>query len=175
MRLTEDMVREAMERATALDASQGQSAINGATGWQGVFYAAAGECDALMETLAKEAAERGVQILLPAPLDGYGAMRTYAGRAGYVRGFGDMFALLSEVAEVADDLWQACLTLGIPGDSLPPRDRGSWAESWARLRPENRFQRFLALFTRGLLDLRGVIESWGAVPIEAAPKQRKRA
>jgi hypothetical protein len=175
MRLTEEVAREAMERATALEVSQGQSAMNGQTGWAGVFCAAAAECDALRESLAKEAAARGVEILLPAPLDGYGAMRTYAGRAGYAGGWGDMCAIISDLAAVADDFWQASIALGVPRDKLPARDRQSWAESWGTLAPQNKWQMFLALFARGLLDLSGVIEAWGAAPAETAPKPRRRA
>jgi hypothetical protein len=173
--LTEEMADEAMARATALEVSQGQSAINGATGWQGVFCAVAGACDALKATLAEKAGDCGVSIVLPAPLDGFGALRTYAGRAGYVGGMGDMCALLSELATVADDFWQACVTLGIPGDRLPLRDQGSWVATCAVLVPQNKWQMFLALFARGLLDLAGVVSSWQPAPAETAPPRRKRA
>jgi hypothetical protein len=174
MRLDEEMVRIAEERAAALEASQGQSAINGQVGWRGLFNAAAAECDALREMLAEKAAAHGAHIALPEPLGGLGPLRTYAGRAGRIEGLGDMCTLLSDLASVADDFRQACVTLSIPSDRLPPRDRGSWTTSCAKLVPENRFQMFLALFARGLLDLGGVIESWRAVPVEAPAKQRRR-
>ena len=170
--LTEEMANEAMMLATALEDSQGQSGNNGGAGWQRVFFAVASATDAMKALLAKKAEECGADIVLPV-LDGFGELRTYFGRAARVEGMGDMSAVLTDLAGIADDFWWSCDKLGIPADTLPPRDRESWVASWEALGPTGRVQMFLALLARGLLDLAEVVSSWR--PAETAPKQRKRA
>jgi hypothetical protein len=169
--LTDELANEAMARAIALEASQGQSGINGGHGWQRVFLAVASACDEVKALLVKKAEECGVEIALPV-LDGFGPMRTYLGRASYVENMGGVIS--SDIAPGADAFWAACDRIGVPSDTLPPRDRGTWVESWEALGPTGRAHMFMALLARGLLDIVGVVSSWRGVPVEAAPK-RKRA
>jgi hypothetical protein len=174
--LTEELVHQAEERAQALEASQGQSGANGDGGWSAMLAAVAERCDGLKETLTEEAAARGVSILLPDPLEGFGPQRTYIGRASAINGIGDYCSVLTVLAAAADDFWAACIALGMPADKLPSRHRATWVETWQALTANApRLQMFISLFARGLLDLGGVIVSWRAVPVEAPAKQRKRA
>jgi hypothetical protein len=172
--LTEELASDAMMLATALEDSQGQSGNNGGAGWQRVFFSVASAADAMKALLVKKAEECGAEIVLPV-LDGFGELRTYFGRAARVEGMGDMGAVLTDLAGIADDFWWSCDKLGIPADTLPPRDRGSWVASWDALGPTGRVQMFLALLARGLLDIASVVSPWQPSPAETAPKQRKRA
>ena len=172
--LTDEMAAEAMTLAKALEDSQGQSGINGGAGWQRVFLSVASACDAMRAILTGKAEEAGAVIVLPV-LEGFGDLRTYLGRAGRVEGMGDLGRVIAELVGVADDFWWAAEKIGVPRDKLPARDRGSWAASWEHWSATGRVQMALALLARGLLDLRGVLDSWRSAPVEAVPKQRKRA
>jgi hypothetical protein len=173
--LTEEMASEALAFATALEASQGQSGGLGSAGWARVFISLASACDELKALLTTKAQECGLEISLPV-LDGFGEMRTYAGRASHCEGFGAMcFILATDIAPGADAFWAACEKVGIPAGTLPTRDRGSWVQSWKEVGEAGRVQMSLALMSRGLLDLDRVASSWQPAPAGAASKQRKRA
>jgi hypothetical protein len=171
--LTEELANEAMARATALEVSQGQSGINGGTGWRGIFLADAEACDEVSALLVKKAQECGIEITLPVLDAPFTQARSYLGRAARAEGMGPWgIVIASDIAPGADAFWEACIALGIPSETLPARDGGSWVANWGK---GDRPHKFLAELARGLLELERVVSSWSPAQTRDRALRRKRA